>query len=94
LGNRRNGDAGARADCAWGALISGTEGSMQQPVIVARKAEDDALKPVLALAHQSDCVHGNYPMPQIMIQFIGYHIETHRAAQMEGEREKRSSARR
>jgi hypothetical protein len=28
------------------------------------------------MAHQFDCVHGNEPMPQIMIQLIGCHIET------------------
>jgi hypothetical protein len=37
--------------------------------------EDDAVKPVLTLAHQFDCVHGNEPTPQIMIQLIGCHVE-------------------
>ena len=92
LANRRDSGAGARADRAWGALISNRKGSMQRPVMVSRK--DDAFKPVLALAHQFDCVHGNDPMPQIMIRLIGCHIETRRAVQMEGERGKRSSARR
>jgi len=57
---------------------------MQRPVMVSRK--DDAFKPVLALAHQFDCVHGNDPAPQIMIRLIGCHIETRRAAQTEEER--------
>ena len=34
------------------------------------------------MAHQFDCVHGNEPMPQIMIQLIGCHIETRCAPQM------------
>jgi hypothetical protein len=58
---------------------------MQQLVMVSRNTDDD-FKPVLApsepMAHQFDCVHGNEPMPQIMIQLIGCHIETRCAPQM------------
>jgi hypothetical protein len=42
--------------------------------MVSRKP--DAIKPVVALAHQFDCVHGSDPVPQIMIQLIGCQIET------------------
>jgi hypothetical protein len=59
---------------------------MQQSVMVSPKADDDAYEPALALdhpmAHQSECVHGNEPIPQIMIQLVGCHIEMHGAAQM------------
>jgi hypothetical protein len=41
--------------------------------MVSRKA--DAIKPVPALAHQFDCVHGSDPVPQSMIQLVGCHIE-------------------
>jgi hypothetical protein len=66
--------------------FSKMEGSMQQLVMVAQNTDDD-FKPVLApsdqVAHQFDCVHGNEPKPQIMIQLIGCRIkETRRARQM------------
>jgi hypothetical protein len=40
------------------------------PVVATRFVRDDPM------AHQFDCVHGNEPMPQIMIQLIGRRIET------------------
>lgn len=46
------------------------------PVVVTLSVRGDAM------AHQFDCVHGNEPMPQIMIQLIGCHVET-RSAQMD-----------
>ena len=47
-----------------------TDEGSSEPIAISPSARGDTM------AHQFDCVHGNEPMPQIMIQLIGCHVET------------------
>ena len=65
---------------------------MQKFVMVSRNSQvtdEDSFRAAVVtpsacgdpMAHQFDCVHGNEPLPQIIIQLIGCHIETRCAPQ-------------